>query len=59
MRNRQRARSVASLYLKQYTQLRDYEPYGCTMDSENIPNWLAYIVFMMGKEDHKLIKVII
>jgi len=37
-----------------------FEAYGCSPDMEKVPNWLAYIVLLMGKNgDHKLLKVCI
>jgi len=37
-----------------------FEAYGCSPDMEKIPNWLSYIVLLMGKNgDHKLLKVCI
>jgi hypothetical protein len=60
MRNRQRARSAAMLWVKSYDKVGKYEAYGCTPDKEKIEKWLSYVVLLMTPTgEHKLIKVCI
>ena len=59
MRNRQRARSAANLFMKQQYKNSNFEAYGCTPSNEKNDFWLSYDVLMMESSEHRLIKICI
>lgn len=57
-RFKQRARSVSMLWIRQNSKYRNYEPYGCKRDKEEINGWNTFNVLIMNpKGSHFLKKV--
>ena len=69
LRNRQRARSAANIFIKDQNQQKMddaqqapgdlYQAYGCTLSNElPLPSWLLYVVLLMNSQgQHILFKV--